>query len=360
MTSNGNHLRIGHLNVRGIERHIDEVKLILDKKQYHFFGISETKLKASAPVGPIKIPGYNFIRHSLPCGRGRGAKTCGGVGLYIAKHIKATPIIKSTFDPATAITQRVEYLAVRAKINNYNVGVVVLYNPSSNNQLLLQKYEQLLLDLLDFNFDRIYIVGDYNINVSSAHATGNQTGLKRLHDTFNLTVLRTPPTRITETSSTTIDLLVTDSPGTIIKASTSSANSCFDHEVVFLSVFLIADLRVRKPTPQRQTFRNFRRVDQLRLQADFEARDKLPILECTNIDRKTALLTTELQLLLDQHAPEETFVYATSVPPGLQEISNKQFTSRTWLSNFIRETPTEPAAILSGEITAQNAIECGP
>lgn len=64
MTNNGNRLRIGHLNVRGIKRINDEAKLILDEKQYHFFGLNETKLKASAPPGPIKIPGYNLIRHS--------------------------------------------------------------------------------------------------------------------------------------------------------------------------------------------------------------------------------------------------------------------------------------------------------
>ncbi|XP_062704412.1 uncharacterized protein LOC134286758 [Aedes albopictus] len=59
-------LRIGHLNIRGLERHIDGVKLVLDKQQYHFFGVTETKMRASAPTGPVKVPGYNFIKHSLP------------------------------------------------------------------------------------------------------------------------------------------------------------------------------------------------------------------------------------------------------------------------------------------------------
>lgn len=289
MATNSNHLRIGHLNVRGLERHIDDMKLLLNKKQYHFFGLSETKLKVSAPVGPIKIPGYNFIRHSLPCGRGRGSKTCGGVGFYVAKHIKVKTISKSHFDADVPIAQRFEYLAVSANINNYNVCVVALYNPRCNNQSFI-------------NFDRIYIVGDYNINVSSTVVSGNLISLRNLHNTFNLTVLKTPPTRITESTASKIDLLVTDSPDSILKSSTSTGNAISDHDVIYL----IADIRVRKPTPQRHVFRNLRRIDQVCLQADFLARDLRPMIKCNDIDRKAELVTAELQLLLDRHAPEQT------------------------------------------------------
>lgn len=296
---------------------MDGIKLTLNKKQYHFFGLSETKLKSSAPVGPIKVPGYNFIRHSLPAGRGRGAKTCGGVGLYVAKHIKATPVIKSSFDAAVPIAQRLEYLVVKAKINYCDIGIVVLYNPSSNNPSFIQNYEKLLLDLLELNFDRIYIVGDFNINVTATQLSFNNLAVKRLHDVFNLTVLNTPPTRITDTTATTIDLLVTDSPQTIVKSTTAAGSSISDHEIVYL----IADMRVRKPTPQRVIFRNFRRVDQVRLQADFQSRNHQAILECEDVNRKAELVTSELQSLLDRHVPQTTvFVRDERTPWITNEI----------------------------------------
>lgn len=205
-------LRIGHLNVRGLECHIDGVKLLLDQTPYHFFAVSETKLKVSAPAGPIRVPAYNFIKNSLPAGRGRGSRTCGGVGLYVQKGIKATPILKSSPDPEVPVSQRFEYLAVQAKINDHNICVVVIYNPVSTNPHFAQGYEKLLLDLLDVGFDRLYVVGDFNINVTSTQQSANLVALARINDTFNLTVLPTSPTRITETSSTTIDLLITDSP----------------------------------------------------------------------------------------------------------------------------------------------------
>lgn len=133
----------------------------------------------------------------------------------------------------------------------------MLYNPSSYNQLVIQNYEKLLLDLLEPNFDRVYIVDDFNINVAANQMSHNAATVKRLHDMFNLTVLNTPPTRITDTTATTIDLLVTDSPQSIVKSSTATGSSISDHEIIYL----IADVRVRKPTPQRVVFRNIRRVD---------------------------------------------------------------------------------------------------
>lgn len=152
-------------------------KLLLNKQNYHLFGLTETKMKQTAPVGPVRIPGYNLIRHCLPSKRGRGSKTFGGVVMYVKKGIKATPILKSTHNADLPITSRFEFLAVKIKINNLNICVAVVYNPSAANQMFATNYEKLLLDLLDFGFDRIFIVGDYNINVKADRLSYNATSL---------------------------------------------------------------------------------------------------------------------------------------------------------------------------------------
>lgn len=87
------------------------------------------------------------MKHLLSFGRGRRTKSCGGVGFYVRKGIKATPVIKS--------------------LHELNIGVVVIYNhPSCSNQPFAQHYEKVLMDLLDFGFDETFIVGDFNINVA--------------------------------------------------------------------------------------------------------------------------------------------------------------------------------------------------
>ncbi|XP_038106649.1 uncharacterized protein LOC119766276 [Culex quinquefasciatus] len=305
MTTNISNLRIGHLNVRGLEHNIDGIKLLLDACQYHIFAVSETKMKSSSPVGPVRVPGYNFVKHSLPAGRGRGSRACGGVGFYVRKGLKVTPIIKSTHDVSLPIASRVEYLALQLKVGESNIAVIVLYNPTGANPAFSQNYEKLLLDLLDFECDRTFVLGDFNINVASNQPSANLTSLKQINTTFNLTVLETDHTRITDTSSTTIDLMITDCPQLIKKAKASPASTISDHEVIYL----LADVRIRKPVQRTVRVHNFRNVDALQLQADFQDQDFRPFFEAEDVNDKTDLLTvltTKITYLLDTHAPERT------------------------------------------------------
>lgn len=299
--TNNSSLRIGHLNVRSLERHIDGVKVLLHPSHYHFFAVTETMLRPSSPMGPIRVPGYNFVRHSLPTGRGNRARSHGGVGLYVQKGIKAVPIIRSLREPGEDNSTRLEYLAVQSKINNHNICVVVVYNPTGSNPLFVQHYEKLLLDLQEFDFDRIYLVGDYNINVAANHLSGNAEALARIHSFFNLTILPTAATRITEQSATTIDLLVTDSPSSIRTSKTQYGSSISDHEVVYL----IADIHVPSAAPQTMKVRNMRGIDIVRLQADFQAIDLQDVYETNDVNRKVEITTTKLQSLLETHAPEK-------------------------------------------------------
>ncbi|XP_053698994.1 uncharacterized protein LOC128745964 [Sabethes cyaneus] len=256
-------------------------------------------LRPSSPVGPIRVPAYNFIRHSLPIGNGNRTRSFGGVGLYVQKGIKATPILKSTHEPGENRANRLEFLAIQAKINNYNICVVVVYNPSGSNPLFAQCYEKLLVDLHEFDFDRIYLVGDYNINVAASRPCGNMMALNRIHSFFNLSLLPTTATRITEQSATTIDLLVTDSPSSICKSNTHYGSAVSDHEVVYL----IADVRVPRTALQAIRIRNMRSINTVRLQADFQATDLREIYDTADVNRKVELATAKLQSLLEAHAP---------------------------------------------------------
>ncbi|XP_055605672.1 uncharacterized protein LOC129753850 [Uranotaenia lowii] len=156
-------------------------------------------------------------------------------------------------------------------------------------------------------------MGDFNINVAAEQPSSSLVALNRIHTAFNLFILPTAPTRITEHSSTTIDLLVTDTPQSIKKAKTSSANTLSDHEIVFL----IADLRIPEPPPQLITVRNLRSIDQARLHVDFQNRDFSQFYNTPNVDTKTQLLTAELKSLLDTHAPERTTIVRDRKTPWI-------------------------------------------
>ncbi|XP_058817699.1 uncharacterized protein LOC131681007 [Topomyia yanbarensis] len=220
--------------------------------------------------------------------------------------------MKSELNLDLPIASRVEYLAVQANINELNIGIVVFYNPSCSNQQFSQSYEKLLIDLLDFGFDRMFLVGDFNINITALQPSVNLAALIQLNRTFNLTVLPTDATRITDNSSTTIDLLITDSPQNVVKSKTASANIS-DHEIIYL----LTNVRIQKPPPQSIRVRNFRNVNQLQLQADFQTTDFQPIYNTEDPHTKADLLATELKNLLQRHAPERTITVRDKRTPWI-------------------------------------------
>ncbi|XP_062714232.1 uncharacterized protein LOC134291005 [Aedes albopictus] len=200
-------------------------------------------------------------------------------------------------------------------IDELKVCVVALYNPISSNPHFSQCYEKLLLDLLDIGYDKLFVIGDFNINVASTQPTLNHVALTRINATFNLSVLPTGPTRITEQTATTIDLMITDSSDSVIKSKTCTGNTISDHEVVYL----LARIKVRRSAPQTIRIRNFRAIDPVQLQADFQTTDFQPFYESEDTTVKADLLTTELKELVERHAPERTIVVRDKHTPWITE-----------------------------------------
>lgn len=91
------------------------------------------------------------------------------------KGIKATPVVKSTLDPDIPLGSRTEFLAVQAKVNEINICVVAFYSALCSNPHFCQSYETVLLELLETGFDRLYVIGDFNNNITSLLSSVNLT-----------------------------------------------------------------------------------------------------------------------------------------------------------------------------------------
>ena len=71
-------------------------------------------------------------------------------------------------------------------------------------------YYESFLEKLDSLGLEYYLLGDFNCNLSSAQYDLNTRRLCEISDLFGLQQLITEPTRITESSSTLIDLIYTN------------------------------------------------------------------------------------------------------------------------------------------------------
>lgn len=112
-----------------------------------------------------------------------------------------------------------------------------------------------------------------------------------------------------------MDLLITNSPNFVIKSKTRTSNTISDHELVYL----LANIRIPRSAPQTIRVRNFRAIDSLRLQADFQTRDLQPFYAAVNPSTKADLFTAEFNDLLQHHAPERTVVVRDKRTPWISE-----------------------------------------
>ena len=66
LTTNAKHLKIADLNVRGLRKKVDELRILLKLCRFDVFGVTETLLNSEIIDGEIDIEDYNLIRRDRP------------------------------------------------------------------------------------------------------------------------------------------------------------------------------------------------------------------------------------------------------------------------------------------------------
>ena len=56
--------RVGHLNIASLVRHVDELKVYLEKEPFDVLSINETRLYETISTNMVSIPGYDICKKS--------------------------------------------------------------------------------------------------------------------------------------------------------------------------------------------------------------------------------------------------------------------------------------------------------
>jgi exonuclease III len=67
--------RVGHLNIASLVKHVDELKIYLEKEPLDVLSINETRLDETISTDTVSIPGYDMVAKN----RNRQG---GGVAIY--------------------------------------------------------------------------------------------------------------------------------------------------------------------------------------------------------------------------------------------------------------------------------------
>ena len=208
-------LHIIHLNINSLLPKIDEIRHIAKSSNLSVIGLSETKLDDSVFDAEINIEGYTLIRSD----RNRHG---GGVVCYVKQHL--------TFDVKYYFSNEIENIFIDIFLPKTKpVTLGFFYRPPNQYNFLHLKEDD--FKKLNPESKELHILGDININTliddnRSIFEIRKNTPLRNslpslckqyinFCSSFSLKQLISSPTRITCSSSTIIDHILTNTTNII-------------------------------------------------------------------------------------------------------------------------------------------------
>lgn len=208
-------LEISHLNVRSLRNKIDMIESELYDKD--ILCLTETHLTPNIPNSDININSFSNNIHRVD------RKTGLGDGIII--YCKNTLNTKRREDLEH---EDLELIWLDIFINNKKILLGCIYRPESNVDCW-NKLEIVLEEVYNKNTGTDIIITD-DINLNMLNIPDNHY-LSRLLTKFNLNSIINEPTRVTDTTSTAIDIPFTNSIN-LIRNTLVSKPICSDKSVI--------------------------------------------------------------------------------------------------------------------------------
>ena len=203
----GRGFKMASLNINSLLAHIDELRVFMSNNKLDVLAINETKLDDSISDVELNIYGYDLIRRD----RHRNG---GGVCFFVKSSINYT------IRPDLRL-EKLENLCIEIhKTNCKPFLIVTWYRPPSSNIDIFDHYETLVARI-DTEGKELYLMGDTNCdlkvndNYDNHYYNNNSVTLLRINAIYGLTQIIKDKTRITGTTSSLIDHIITNSPDKI-------------------------------------------------------------------------------------------------------------------------------------------------
>ena len=234
-------LKIANLNVNSLMKNLDEICLILSNKALDILAINESKIDNQISNDEIHIHGFNIIRKD----RNRFGR---GVVLYIRDTI-------SFSDRKDIIPDGLEMVCIELNLP-YNKSLLIStwYRPP-NSHVNIFDYWAGFLSKCDNEDKELILIGDLNCNVSKNVPDAHTCKLQFLCSLYQIDQLIKECTRLTPTSATLIDLLLTNTPENISRSGVIHLGIS-DHSLVY-AVRKFIPPKGRQKTREVRNFKNF-------------------------------------------------------------------------------------------------------
>ena len=208
--------------------------------------INESKLDDTISDNEIHISGYESIRSD----RSTNGRSGGGVCFFIRSEINYS--VRSDL-----ICEHLESLTVEIKKpRSRPFAVMTWYRPPDSSIDLFKPFEELIGKLDSENIE-YYVLGDLNCNMAAPKFDNSTNILSNIAEVYGLDQLITEYTRITDKSSTLIDLIFTNTPHRVVCSGVSHIGIS-DHSLVYAFRKVSIESTTYKHTTLRyRKFKNF-------------------------------------------------------------------------------------------------------
>ena len=193
-------LCISHINIHSMQKHINNLPEFLSNSSFFpdIMAITETRIK-DQPAINIDIPGYKFFFV-------KSFNNAGGVGVYINDTLNCRVLNRFHVDLPSC--ENIWLNVITKDSKSYIVGVLYRHPFSTDVANFIDQLNQTLQDITSAG-NKCVILGDFNIDIlklESAHIISYLNMLQS--NAFHSIVDK--PTRVTATSSTLIDHVLTN------------------------------------------------------------------------------------------------------------------------------------------------------
>ena len=180
-------LSLFHTNIRSLKRNLESLQThLLDELNFHFnvLGITETRIHNSLESLDFNpsIPRYNFEYVPTPL-------SAGGVGMYIDERIDYIVIERCCNEAFQALFVELQLP------KNANIICGVIYR-QHNSPERFQEYFDLTIEKLSASRKKIFIMGDFNLNLLRFQTCTHAENLVLSLQSFNLIPVIDKPTRV--------------------------------------------------------------------------------------------------------------------------------------------------------------------
>lgn len=253
-------LTILHFNICSLlaENRLEELEETVNKLEVDILALTETHLDHNVPNSIIALKNFHEPIRNDRIINGRHG---GGCAIYIRQHLAFQH--KSTLQ-----SKQFENIWVDVFCNGKKVVINCLYRPpnTDNHDLFLQTSSTILNNLSNYNADTKVILGDLNFgNIYCSYPTLEPKPLDFLApDTFTeygFSQLIDIPTRITDTSTSLLDLIFVDKTNQVLMHGTLPKIADHDGTLVTLNIE-----RPKITSESKQTF-DYKNVDISKLES---------------------------------------------------------------------------------------------